>query len=75
MFDPDALRKEVNRVLTTPSAVPAGHTQAILIAADTKHAQFVYAHKFGNAWELDGELGGVYHGGGLEAGVTLHGSW
>jgi hypothetical protein len=76
MFDPAQLTAEVNRVLAQQSsALKPGATSAILIAADTKHAQVVYAHRIGNAWELDGDLSTLYHGGGLEAGVTLHGSW
>lgn len=77
MFDTQSLRKAAETALADahPLQLPPGKTGYLILAVDQDHAQLVAAMKVGDHWDISGQIGKAWKVKGVEAGVTIHGSF
>jgi len=74
MFDMTSLHDQINQALDA-EAIPAGHTNAIVLAATTGGGvKAIVATKIGNVWEIDAMLN-AKRGAKLDAGVQVKATW
>lgn len=75
-FDQASLQAAITKAIQQPvSAVPPGHTMALVSVVDVHGASLTVAKKVWDHWEVDGTVAHPWDDHGLDAGVTIHGSW